>query len=188
MTDLILPLLLTFIGLIVALSAFSGIRRGGARFYTLEREALLRRAGFTLLASVFFFLGAIGLLIYNRQQLVVEQAIQAGEVRENAPTITPTVAIFPPTAQPTATIDLSIPTITPTPILRRGVIEGTGGSGAYLRETPGGVELEILPDGDIVTLLDEPPQQANGFTWLKVRTVVGTEGWVAEDFLIARDR
>ncbi len=188
MTDLILPLILTFIGLLVALSAYSGIRRGGIRFYTLEREAMLKRAGFTLLASIFFFLGAVGLLIYNRQQLVLEQAIESGELLENVPTTAPTLAIFPPTAAPTATPDLSIPTPTSTPVLRRGVVEGTGGSGAYLRETPGGVELEILPDGDIVTLLDEPPQQANGFTWLKVRTVIGTEGWVAEDFLIVRDR
>lgn len=188
MTDLILPLILTFIGLLIALSAYSGIRRGGVRFYTLEREAMLRRAGFTLLASVFFFLGAVGLLIYHQQQLVLEQAIESGEVLENVPTTAPTLAIFPPTAAPTATPDLSVPTPTNTPVLRRGVVEGTGGSGAYLRETPGGLELEILPDGDIVTLLDEPPQQANGFTWVKVRTVIGSEGWVAADFLIVRDR
>ena len=56
MTDLILPLILTFLGLAVALNAYSGIRRGGARFYTLEREAMLRRAGLTLLASTLFFL------------------------------------------------------------------------------------------------------------------------------------
>jgi hypothetical protein len=188
MTDLIIPLILTLIGLAVALNAYSGVRRGGARFYTLEREAMLRRATLTLLASVFFFLAAVGYLIYTNQQLRLELAVESGETVETIPTPTVTLAIFPPTPEATATIDLSAPTPTNPPILRRGVVDGTGGSGLYLRSEPGGEELEILPDGDIVTLVEEPSQEFNGFTWVKVRLLTGVEGWVVEEFLIIRDR
>jgi hypothetical protein len=65
MTDLTIPLIISIVALIAALSAYRGIRRGGARFYTLEREAMLRRASFSLLASMLLFLGAVGLMTYN---------------------------------------------------------------------------------------------------------------------------
>ena len=70
MSGLLLPILLAAIGFVVALVAYRGIRRGGARFYTLEREAMLRRASFSLLLSVLLFLAAISLLMLERQQTV----------------------------------------------------------------------------------------------------------------------
>jgi hypothetical protein len=65
------------------------------------------------------------------------------------------------------------------------MIDNTGGSGVNLRERPGtaGRELEVLRDGNTVVLLDDEPQQANGYTWIKVRTPLGVEGWVADIFL-----
>ena len=77
------------------------------------------------------------------------------------------------------------PTATATAILCRAVVEGTSGNGLTLRDSPGGADLGILPEATFITLLqDEPPQEANGFTWRKVRNnLSGEEGWVAEDFL-----
>ena len=71
------------------------------------------------------------------------------------------------------------------------MIEGTGGSGAYLRDAPGtnSNTIEILDDGAIVTLVDsEEPVDANGFIWVKVRTIAGDEGWVADLYLAVSDR
>ena len=44
MSALIIPIALSFAGFLLAIATYQGIRRGGARFYTLEREAVLRRA------------------------------------------------------------------------------------------------------------------------------------------------
>lgn len=195
MSSLLIPLALTVAALVAAATAYRGIRRGSARFYSLEREAILRRAGFTLAASVFLFLATIALLIYNQQQLTTVDGETATEavVEDGEPTATPTVLFesVPPTFTPTPTPDPNAPQPTPTPFVRRGVIEGTGGSGAYLREGPGTntETVEILDDGAIVTLLDgENPTEANGYTWIKVRTIAGAEGWVANLFLTVSDR
>ena len=65
MSAYIIPLGLAFLGLILAFVTYRNIRRGGARFYTLEREHMLRRAMLTLAGTVFFFMLAIGYLIYT---------------------------------------------------------------------------------------------------------------------------
>ncbi len=193
MSDLIIPILLALVAVIISINAYRGIRRGGARFYSMERETALRRASFTLLAGVFLFIVAIALLVYTYQSALPAAEPPADGLLSGDPTATPTlfVEIFPPTATATATPDPNQPTPTPTPIIRRGVIEGTGGSGAYLRAGPGvGSEtLLILDDGAFVTLLDnEPPIDLDGYTWIKVRTAGGEEGWIADLFLTVRDR
>jgi hypothetical protein len=100
-------------------------------------------------------------------------------------TPTPEVETQPPTPSATPTEDASLPTPTSTPIICRAVVEGTQGTGAYLRDAPGGTELSILPESTLITLLtDEPPQEVNGLIWRKVSSVVSDEeGWVAQDFL-----
>lgn len=185
MSGLTIPIILTVIALIAAFAAYRGIRRGGARFYTLERESMLRRAGFTLLGSVFLFLAAIALLVYNQQQFV-----SAGDVSESGEgavavtaTAEPVLNAQPPTPSPTATIDPNIPTPTVTPIICRAIVDGTAGSGLKLRDGPGGEEMAILPDGTILTLLEEEPVEANDFIWRNVRTIAREEGWVVEEFL-----
>lgn len=189
MSGIFAPVALTVLAFIAAFITYRDIRRGGARFYTLEREAILRRASFTLMASVLLFLGAIGLLLYERQQQVEEIAVQAGEEIEGVPTPTATLSTLPPTATPTATPDPNVPTPTPTPIVCRAVVEGTGASGLNLRDEPGGVELQVIQEGEIVTLLmDEAPIQQGNLSWIKVRTALTrTEGWVAQDFLLIED-
>lgn len=185
MSGLFLPILLAFLGLATALFTYRNIRRGGARFYTLEREAILRQASLTLLASVLLFGGAIGLLLFERQQsdtLPGDANAESGTTAVS-PTPDPAQNLFPPTPSPTATPDLTLPTPTATPTICRGVVEGTFGNGLTLRDTPGGGEVAILQDGSILTVLPEPSQQVNGFTWIRVRSVFGDEGWVADEFV-----
>jgi len=184
----LIPLALALAGLVAALATYRGIRRGGARYYTLEREAMLRRASLTLLTSVLLFGAAIGVLIYQQQQALPETVLEpvAGEEGLVEATVTPTVALeqFPPTATPTP--DIELPTPTPTVVVCRAIVEGTSGNGLTLRDVPGGTELAILPDGSVLTVMDDAPQESGGFTWRKVRLVGGDEGWVAEDFLTIR--
>lgn len=178
---------LTVGGIVAAISSYRGIRRGGARFYTLEREAMLRRAGYTLLGSLLFFVAAIGLLLYERQQLTLPDTPQepAGEVVESAPTATPTLAFesVPPTETPIPTPDPDQPTPTPTSVICRAQITDTGGNGLTLRTAPGGEEITILPEGALITLLEDEPVSAGGFTWRRVRGTGGIEGWLAQEFL-----
>jgi hypothetical protein len=186
MRAILLPIILTFAGLLTAVATYQGIRRGGARFYTLEREAVLRRATLTLLGSTLLFIAAVGVLA---QQQLQSQTSEGGEeaLVEGEVTVTPTpeLGVFPPTPSPSATSDVSIPTATPTAILCRAIVEGTSGNGLTLRDTPGGADIGILPEATFITLIkEEPAQEANGLTWRKVRdNISGDEGWVADDFL-----
>lgn len=186
MSALIVPIVLSFVGLLLAIATYQGIRRGGARFYTLEREAVLRRAMLTLLGSTLLFMAAVGFMAAQELQSQAVEA-EAEAVIDGEITVTPTAAleVFPPTPSPSPTIDAAIPTATATALICRAVVEGTSGNGLTLRDAPGGAELGILPEATFVTLLqDEPPQQANGNTWRKVRdNLSGDEGWVAEQFL-----
>ncbi|MCA9978261.1 MAG: hypothetical protein KC413_21020, partial [Anaerolineales bacterium] len=170
MSGILIPVALALAGLVTALAAYRGIRRGGARFYTLEREAMLRRAGFSLLISVMLFLASLSLLILERQQNLATDAAEAGETVDGVVTSTPTqvIQVFPPTATPIPTPDLSLPTPTVTPVVCRASIENTGGSGLTLRDAPGGNEVRILPEGTIVTLLDETATQTNNIAWRQV--------------------
>lgn len=186
MSALIVPIALSFVGLLLAIATYQGIRRGGARFYTLEREAVLRRAMLTLLGSTLLFIAAVGFMAAQelQSQAAVEEAeaVLEGEIEA---TPTPELGVFPPTPSPTPTVDAAIPTATATAILCRAIVEGTSGNGLTLRDAPGGADLGILPEATFVTLIqDEPAQEANGITWRKVRdNISGDEGWVAEQFL-----
>jgi hypothetical protein len=192
MSAYLIPLGLAFLGLILAFVTYRNIRRGGARFYTLEREHMLRRAMLTLAGTVFFFMLAIGYLIYTDQPATTTETLTDGEVVEGEDgqtAVTPTpesleLETFPPTPTITATPDVNIPTATPTPIICRAVVEGTSGNGLTLRDVPGGAEIIVLPDGSILTLYqEEAAQESGGFLWRKVKSISGEEGWVAEDFI-----
>lgn len=184
MSAIFIPLALSFLGVVAAFASYRDIKRGGARFYTLEREAILRRASLTLMASMLLFIAAIGLLVVDRQeQTAVSDA--EGEVLEGVVTITPSPAVeqFPPLPTETATPDLSFPTATPTRPICRAVVEGTFGNGLTLRSEPGGEQISILAEADLVTILDQGPTSANGIEWRQVRSLFGDEGWVAAEFL-----
>jgi len=187
---MLLPLLL-FAGAIVAtFLTYRNIRRGGARFYTLEREIVLRRAMVTLVAASVLYTAALGLIYMQRQQLI--EALQPPEEQEAADgttspaitTPTPMLEVFPPTPEPTSLTPA--PTATVTPTVCRAVVEGTGGNGIYLRDAPQGEQLVILPEGTLLTVLEDAPVEAGGLVWRRVRAVGGEEGWAAQDFLTIR--
>jgi hypothetical protein len=131
------------------------------------------------------FLGAIGLMTYNYQQMQPDQEGGAGETEEGAATATPETILedSPPTPSMTPTTDPNVPTPTATAVICRAVVDGTAGGGLTLRETPGGEEVTILPDGTIVNLLETEAQVVNNTIWRNVRTVAREEGWVSEEFL-----
>lgn len=201
MTGTTLPIILAVVGIFAGLMAQRGIRRGGARYYALERDAMLRRASLTLMASIFFFVASVGWLVYNQRateqaaveeesaeatvQALVETQTAAQPVQTDGDAPTPVVVQdFPPTPEPAEPTE-SVPTDTPEPPLRAGLIEGTAGSGVYMREGPGTeyADILILNDGDFIELLEEEPVEANGYTWLKVRDIAFQEGWVADIFV-----
>lgn len=186
MSGLFLPIGLVVAAILTAIATYRGIRRGGARFYTLEREALLRRASFTLFSTVILFLAASGILVYERQQMLgTGQPAEGGVIEgEVAITTTPEINSLPPLPTETATIDASIPTATPTAVICSAIVEGTFDNGLTLRDAPGGAEVDVLAEASIVTVLtEEEPVEANGFIWRRVRSLFGDEGWVADEFL-----
>jgi hypothetical protein len=208
MIGLILPIMLTIAALIGMVYTYSSIRRGGARVYSLEREIILRRATSALFISTLLFLGAVGLLIYQLQNSTADtlETVEpsASELEANATLESGDTAVAPPplgtpdtlpsgpdsnlppltTQTPTPTIDPNLPTPTPTPIIIRAFVTGTSGSGLSMREAPGGDLIEVLPEDTFVTVVDEEaPVEQGGFTWIKIRTFSGTEGWAARQFL-----
>ena len=196
MTGLFIPIALALGGLFAAFATYRGIRRGGARFYTLEREQILRQATMTLALSTLLFLASIGFFIMQNREPALETPESGELVVEGEGTGTPAppaantpdageILQFPPTPSPTATIDTSFPTPTATAVLCRAAVDGTSGNGLTLRDSPGGGEVDILAEGSLVQLItEEEPQTVNELVWRKVRSVVtGNEGWVAEIFL-----
>jgi len=189
MSGILLPILL-FVGAIVAtFLTYRNIRRGGARFYTLEREIVLRRATVTLVAASVLYTAALGLIYMQRQQLI--EALQPPEEEEasnsdGSPAATPTtmLEVFPPSPEPTSLTPE--PTATVTPTVCRAVVEGTSGNGIYLRDAPQGEQLVILAEGTLLTVLEDAPVEAGGLMWRRVRAVGGEEGWAAQDFLTIR--
>ncbi|NCF66300.1 MAG: SH3 domain-containing protein [Chloroflexi bacterium] len=71
---------------------------------------------------------------------------------------------------------------TGTPDLPHAIVSHTQGIGLTVRETPGGPEVAIYPEGTVLTLLAEEPVEHNGFQWYRVRTQDGELGWAADDY------
>lgn len=202
MSIVTIPLIFAVLGLLAGIIAFRSIRLGMSRFYALERETMLRRANSALLGSLLLFLISVGWLvnIQRTASLAEQEAAQLEAQATPTPQIDSLTIIdpnaetdvekFPPTPEPSPTIDPNLPTPTPTPFLRRGLIVDTGGSGAYLREAPtlSSEDLLILSDGAIVIIDDDfDPVDAEGIKWVRVFTPQGDEGWVADWFLEIQD-
>jgi hypothetical protein len=194
MSGTTLPIILAILGAIAAISAYRGIGRGGSRFYQLERDALLRRASFTLLAAVVLFSTSVGLLVYQQGNMaVVDDAAQATEtasvvaVETPSPQTSTSVENVPPTLQifATETPNPDLPTVTPTPELKNALVVGTGESGVWLRPDPStaGEPVERLQDNSFLRVLPTEAVEADGFEWINVRTIGGQEGWVAAIFV-----
>lgn len=110
---------------------------------------------------------------------------------EPTPTSTITPSPIPPTSTPSPTPAPSLtptqtltPSPTPTPLAPDGAAAVVNSvDGLNLRRAPGGDVLTLLDDGATVTLLDGY-ETSGDFFWRRVRAADGTEGWVAERFLI----
>jgi hypothetical protein len=84
---------------------------------------------------------------------------------------------------PAITPAATVPPATPTPEIRAGRIVGLGGASGWMRSEPSfnaATEPPPLVEGSPVTLLDEPPVDAEGTTWVAVSTG-GYEGWVPQN-------
>ena len=79
-----------------------------------------------------------------------------------------------------------LPTVVPTPDLPMAIVTGTGGAGVVLRETPGGQEMMVVPEGSLVFLGEDSPAQEEGLIWHKIQLLGGVSGWVVADFLQAQ--
>ncbi|MCB9005407.1 MAG: serine hydrolase [Ardenticatenaceae bacterium] len=75
----------------------------------------------------------------------------------------------------------------PTPDVPQAIVVGTQGVGLTLRQSPGGAEIVILPEGTVVGLLDTAPTMLNGIAWRQVRTADGEVGWVGAEYLAGQE-
>ncbi len=99
-----------------------------------------------------------------------------GEASTATPTLSPTATNTPlPTPTPS-------PTITPTPIQGITGMINTNGSTLWVRRSPGGQQLVIVQDEEIV-LLENGRANQGGILWREVRTLSGIVGWVQAEFL-----
>jgi uncharacterized hydrophobic protein (TIGR00271 family) len=97
------------------------------------------------------------------------------------PTFTPTYTATntsTPTNTPTPT-----PTYTPTPVL--AYVTNTYGAGMYLRESPEGKIIALLPEGTPLQILYQR-QMVNGHEWIEVRDVLSRIGWIQAIYLSVR--
>ncbi len=112
------------------------------------------------------------------------------------PTITPAqMATRAPQVAATATRTLlptpsASPTVTETPVPvilpgGRAVVAGTGAEQLRMRAGPGLTQemVATLADGARLSVLDGP-ESADGYTWWKVQTEDGQQGWVAGNWLV----
>lgn len=54
-----------------------------------------------------------------------------------------------------------------------------------VRDLPNGAVVEKVENGSIVEVLKVATQTIDGYTWQKIKTLSGTVGWVATDYLVA---
>lgn len=96
------------------------------------------------------------------------------------------------TSQPTETAtpvptETPLPTLTPTAISGETAVVSTNGSTLWLKRSPGGQNLVLVRDGDIVLLRTSRANQG-GILWRQVATVNGVEGWLQDQFLVATEQ
>lgn len=119
----------------------------------------------------------------------VTATIMATATVTTTPTMTPSPQPASPEASPTnpllvptATATLT-PTVTATPEPTTATVNSPV-VGLFLREAPGGTqEVELLPDGTVLTLLDGR-ETVDGVVWQQVQAPSGNVGWVAADYII----
>ncbi|MFW6063329.1 MAG: serine hydrolase [Chloroflexota bacterium] len=86
-------------------------------------------------------------------------------------------------ATPPASLGFQATTPTATPELPRVIVSGTGGAGLTVRDTPGGAEQTVLPEGTYAYRATEEQVTLNGFDWISVLAPDGARGWVVSDYV-----
>lgn len=112
---------------------------------------------------------------------------------EVAPSATMSLLTPTPVITPTSTVVLTVgtpPATTPPTEIRPGalvVVTGTQGAGLRLREQPttGAAVVTTAKEDTVLTVLDGP-EEASDYTWWKVRTPNGEEGWGAANWLVLK--
>jgi len=103
--------------------------------------------------------------------------------------VTPTGTVVLPVG--TVVLPVGTPVVTPQPAgIAPGalvIVQGTGGAGLNLRQQPTTYAKVVgsAREGTVLTVL-EGPQDADGYTWWKVRTPSGTEGWGVSKYLVLK--
>ncbi len=159
------------------------------RRLTLPPWALLT----ILVAIIILLCVGVGLIIKairsgGDEETPVPSATFTAEVAPSA-----TISLLEPTdgEPPTATVVLpvSTPPVTalPTEIRPGALVLVTGAGKLNLRESPttSAAVVVAVPDDTVLTVL-EGPQQADNYTWWKVRTPDGEEGWAAANWLVLK--
>ncbi|UCG23608.1 MAG: hypothetical protein JSW55_15900 [Chloroflexota bacterium] len=96
-----------------------------------------------------------------------------------------------PTSRPTETAtplptETPLPSLTPTTIVDETAMVSTNGSTLWLKRSPGGQNVVLVRDGEIVIIRTGRANQG-GILWREVTTVAGIDGWLQEEFLSAAD-
>jgi hypothetical protein len=86
------------------------------------------------------------------------------------------------TPPPTPTLTPT-PSLTPTPVLGETTVVESQGSTVWLRRSPGGQNLVLVHDGDLVFVLNGHANKG-GIFWSEIRTLEGVVGWLQEDLLL----
>jgi hypothetical protein len=143
--------------------------------------------------------------------ILIVQAIRGRDGQETpVPTETATLAIAPtntriletPTAAVTPTNTVVLPVGTPQATDTPGVpetpgeiepgalvvVQGTLGAGLNLRAEPS-TEAALVTNAaeDTVLTVLEGPQETDDYTWWKLRTPGGEEGWGADEWLVLKE-
>jgi hypothetical protein len=156
-------------------------RSGRGALFNTERQVAYeraKRARYSALA-----LGAVSIFLFV---IYFVTSGSAGIALEPTPTPTrtprPTATLAPEVRETMiATIE---PSPTPTPPMAQAVVVNTE-FGLRLRETPGGTDIDFLPDGTVLEVFPEPQvQTGDGITWQKVRDPQGRVGWVSTEFIV----
>jgi SH3-like domain-containing protein len=67
------------------------------------------------------------------------------------------------------------------------VVTNAGEFGLRIRETPGGNQIDFLPDGTVLEVIPEPQVKTDdGITWQKVRDPKGRVGWVSTEYIVVQ--
>jgi len=98
----------------------------------------------------------------------------------------PTTTLRPTEVATAVPTNTPPPTLTPTRITGETALVSTSGSTLWLKRSPGGQNVILVRDGDLV-LVREGRANQGGILWREVATVTGIEGWLQNEFLITSE-